>query len=462
MTERKEIKTKTKAFVLLSLIILIAVLGCRFPASDHKNAALFVSIELAPPNNARKTITPYFNIYVYERIVFEVIRKELQTVETEVMDDETGESYFITEEVVAEIIEYSTERDPRTQSLTIDMEDLPYGIYTLIAKAYVRSSHADDNYAAYGEIEFEYKSNSYLAEIPLVPLIGQDHTYGVLRYRLINAIGEQITSELFYLDESYEPDSKITLNQGLNHLDTVSGYYTEDLATGYYLYFFGKNSPSVIHIYKNMVTILEDEYSLFGDVSRIISPNGSDITVTITCEGKEVRDGQTLSYGQDVEVKIEKGNDFRYSENSIHLNYGDDDNWFYEYTDYYYPADCIYYRSFRMPPHDVIVNVDSELIPYHDLDFNNPNWSGYVRFRDSSGNITAAHEGQTVSAYLDYPGSQGIQFEIISWWLDNAETASTDPTKQTFTVPNPCVAWNLTAIVNIENVPHSVSIPIAH
>ena len=88
----------------------------------------------------------------------------------------------------------------------------------------------------------------------------------------------------------------------------------------------------------------------------------------------------------------------------------------------------------------------------------------YLQFRSVSNNmvISAVDPGEKITVTFNDP-STGTPFEIKSWWLDNAlQTNAGDPTNQTFTVPYPCFNWNVTVMVNIGNVPHSVSIPIRH
>ena len=72
------------------------------------------------------------------------------------------------------------------------------------------------------------------------------------------------------------------------------------------------------------------------------------------------------------------------------------------------------------------------------------------------------YPGQQITVVFEHPDAVGIPLVVQSWWLDSVQGSSSDPNKLIFAVPNPCYAWNVTVMVTIENVPHSVSIPIWH
>ena len=433
----KEIKTGTKSFLpIIVFIVLAAVSGCTLFSEPSKGrGSLMIALGIAPPGQAKVTYTPEFTLSIYEKVVIDIT------------NEDTGA-------VVPEIVRY-----PRTDSSVIELLDLPYGRYSISARAYINSSDDEEDYAAVSDTEFEFSAYSYWATIMLDPLMGDEGTTGTLRYKLINAIGFPVSAVLYPFDEADDPDAKITLTQGLNPLDTQSGYHSLVLDSGYYLFFFGEYAPSVVHIYKDLVTVLDAEYSIYGTLSKIPYPQGdSDVQIIVSSDGIALGDNVPVSYGTDVKITIIGGNNYRYITDSVKLNGGDDDNWFI--TPEVENADGSYSRTFRMPGRDVAISVDSELIPKGGFDFNDPNMYRYLQFRRVSDNavIDSVYPGEKITVEFNNPAEPAPPFAVLSWWLDLSPQNNSDGA--VFTVPDPCSAWNVTVMVTIGNMPYSVSIPV--
>jgi len=464
-------KTKIKPLSLLYiLMILAAVSGCTFfpetgAAPYQEKGRLLISVGVSPYDASRKTFTPDVDLYNFEKIVLKVTQEIETEVEKEIeIEGEDGEPVtIIVTETVTEIVEFANITLGRNESKIVELIDLPYDTYIITAWAYISASHSADEFAAFVEMEFNFSYNNYRAAVIMDLLIGEGTT-GTLRYKLLNTVLLPVTAEL-YPFENISEQSKMTLFQGLNPFDTVSGYHSMTLPTGFYLFFFGDKAPSVVHIYKNMETLLDDEYTLYGKVSSII-PQGTDVQIIFSCDGSPVSTDENLSFGKEVTITIIRGDEYRYTENSLKLNasatypLGADNNWFI--APEVKNPDGSYSRTFKMPGYDIEVSIDTEIIPVIDIDFNDPNMYRYFRFLSVPGNeeIDYVYPGQTVKIVLDHPSGGEIPFVVHSWWLDIESQA--DTANMMFTVPDPCDAWNVTVLLTIGNVPHSVSIPIGH
>ena len=458
---RKELKKRSKLFlILLCMSALTAVLsGCFSPLipNDKGNLLIFLGV----PDLSRKTYTPYVDLSMFEEISIRVVKFETteETIE-EIIDEETIVTVV---EVVNEIVFAEISRNPQYQSTTIELIDLPYDTYTITAHAYLTVLDKDEeNCTAYGEVEFEFSERTPWATVVLDPFIGIEDTKGTLKYKLINAIGLPVTAELYPYDD-ISPASRMILTQGTNPLDPAAGFYTISLDSGFYMFFFGENPPCVVQIFKNLETLLEDEFSIFGSLTTAVNPGGSsDVQILLSHNGTPIEEGEILSYGTEITVSIIRGNDYRYVKDSVKLNNGNDDNWFLV-PEESISNESIFTRTFRMPARDVLVSIQTELIPKVNIDFSDPNLSKYLKFRNAMDNaeIDYAYPGQQITVVFDHPAGSGA-LAVQSWWLDSVTASSDDPAKLIFTVPNPCLAWNVTVMVTIGNVPHSVSIPIWH
>jgi len=456
MIDMKERETKTRPFLLLCVLILLsAVSGCTFlPGPNVQNGHLVIAVGLSSPDTTKKTYTPEFDLYTFEKVVIRVTQEI--TIE-EIIDDIAVET--VVETVFAEI-----SRDPGYQSLTFELPDLPYDTYIITARAYVRGNHEGDNYAAIGKKEFEFNSASYSTTVFLDPVINEEGTKGTLRYKLINAIGLPVNAKLYPLDEVDNPEAVMILTQGSNPLDTLYGFHTMVLDTGYYVFFFGEDAPNIVHIYKNMATVLEYEYTIYGAVTRIIYSQGiSDIQIILTTEETIIDDEDIFSYGTDIKVTIIKGNDYRYKPNTLKLNNGLDNHWLI--GEEIKSPDGTYTRTFRMPAGDVLVSVESEPIPKVAADFSDPVMTQFIKFYSVSGGasepIKEALPGQTIRVSFDHPAAAETTFTVQSWWMD--EDSQGGPGDLTFTVPNPCNNyWYVTVLLTIGDIPYSASLPIKH
>ena len=429
------IKTRTKPFLsLVIFIVLTAVSGCRFsPEINQTKGSLMVAVGVSPPGQARMTYTPDFSLYDYEKITISVTQEET---------------------VFADIV-----LDPRNDSSVIELLDLPYGAYDISARAYFLSDDEEEDYTAAVDMEFNFSYNSYWATIMLDPIMGGEGTRGVLRYKLINAIGFPVSAILYPYDEINNPEFKITLTQGLNPLDTISGFHTMNLDTGYYMFFFGEYAPSIVHIYQNMDTVLESEYSIYGALSKVINPQAeSDVQIVLRRDGTVLGNDEIISYGTDISITIVTGDNYRYIAGSLTLNGGIDDNWFI--TPEVKTPDGNYTRTFRMPGNDVEISIETEPLPKVDFDFYDPNMYNYIHFRRVSDNavIDSVNPGEQITVVFDNPTDTVMPFAVLSWLLDISPQSG--PASPVFAVPVPCTAWNVTAMVTIGNVPYSVSIPI--
>ena len=356
-----------------------------------------------------------------------------------------------TETVFAELT-----RDPQYESMTVELPDFLYDTYTITARAYINYNDDDDDYTAFGKTDFKFTNDAPYAVVYLNALLGDEEAEGTLTYLLINAVGfQEVTAELYRYDNE---ETKIILNQGRNSL-SETGFYTIPLPTGYYIFKFGKNAPCVVHIYKNLETILEDEFTIYGELSTAVYPEESDVHIAASHNG-------IVSYGTDVTITITNGGEYRYKPGSVKLNNGVDNIYFTlagERGNEVRNPDGTYTCTFRMPAWDVEISIETELIPVIDIDFSDPNMSRYIRFWSVTDNqeIDFAVCGETITVTFDGPTGAGT-FAIQSWWLDTDPQDNDDPTNMTFSVPDPCIAWNVTAIVTIGNIPLSVSIPIRY
>ena len=460
---RKETKAKTKILMLLCVFVILAALaGCSFSPEIHPEQKGRLLIFLGVQDLSRKTYTPEVDLSMFEVIDIKVYKEKIveETIEEEI-DEETVITVVekVTEEIFAEI-----SRNPQYQSTTIELLDLPYDTYLISAAAYLSSSDKDeDNCTAFGKIEFTFTDKTPWATVTLDPFIGDEGTSGTLRYRLINAIGLPVQALLYPYDDISE-ESKMILTQGTNPFDPVAGFYSMSLDSGFYMFFFGENPPSVVQIYKNMETVLEEEFSIYGSLNVVVNPEAnSDVQVVLSNGGIPISEGEILSYGTEVTVTIIRGSVYRYMPGTLSLNNGSDDNWFITQEE---PKthNGSHTRTFRMPARDVVVSVQTEIIPVVDLNFDDPNLSGYLQFRNVFDNavIDSVYPGQEITVVFDHPSGAGIPFAVQFWLLDLSQVSSGDPANLKFTVPDPCNAWSVTAIVIIGNVPHSVSIPIRH
>ena len=459
---RKETKIKIKILILLcAFAILAALAGCSLPSGINEDKGRLL-IFLGVQDLTRKTYTPEVDLSMFEVIDIKVYKEKIveETIEEEI--DETI-VYTVVEKVVEEVFAEIT-RNPQYQSTTIELLELPYDTYFISARAYLSESHKDeDNCTAFGKIEFTFTGKTPWATVTMDPFIGEEGTTGMLRYKLINAIGLPVQALLYPYDDISE-ESKMILTQGTNPLDPVSGFYSMPLDSGFYMFFFGENAPSVVQIYKNMETVLEEVFSIYGSLNVVINPEAnSDVQVLLSNGGSPISNGEILSYGTEVTVTIVQGSVYRYIPGTLTLNNGSDDNWFITQEEPKTLNDS-HSRTFRMPARDVVVSVQTEIMPVVDINFSDPNLSEYLKFRNVADNsvIDSANPGQEITVTFDHPSGAGIPFAVQAWLLDLSQVISGDPANLKFTVPDPCNAWSVTAIVIIGNVPHSVSIPIRH
>ena len=174
-------------------------------------------------------------------------------------------------------------------------------------------------------------------------------------------------------------------------------------------------------------------------------------------------------YGTTVTVTVARSYSERYIPGSVKLNNGDDDACFL--TPEVKNLDGTYTRTFRMPAKTIVVSAASEPIPQAVVDINDPNMDKYIHFLDATNSVEIEYAGPpgreiTVEAYKPaYYGAPPDEIEIIpltvqSWWLDSVIQSGLGPNPRTFTIPDPCYARIVTAMVTIGGKPHSVSIPI--
>ena len=434
--------------LLLTCLILLAFIGCSIfvePLPKIKSKNLVISVDMDSYEGLRKTYTPDVSIYDFGEIIMRIYRE----VEAggEITRVKVGNDIVI---------------KPYYDSLTVELMDLPYDTYIITAQAYINSSVGNiNNFVAYGEQKFTFSASSTETKVMMDLIVGPAGSTGTLRYKLINAIGLPVEAVLYPLNDISE-EAKMILTQGLNPLDPVGGWHTKVLASGYYVFFFGETSPNIVHIYKDLVTVLQDQYTIYGSLTTLVNPKpASDVKIFPYFYGTEtlIEDEEILSYGTEVTVKIANGNVYRYVPGSIKLNNGFDNAWFI--SPEVKNPDGTYSRTFRMPARDITVSVDSEIIPEIEIGFKDPNMADYIRFVNVSDNneIDFVNPGQAIKVVFDDPNVPGLPFALQSWWLDITPQANTG---FTFTVPSPCSAWSVTAIVTIGNVPHSVSIPIGH
>jgi len=137
------------------------------------------------------------------------------------------------------------------------------------------------------------------------------------------------------------------------------------------------------------------------------------------------------------------------------------------------PSGVISYYVFTMPANNVTVSVESELIPFANISFNDPNMDSYIYFYGnkvedlpdmSMFKIEEATPGQKVELRVqkllymenDTEVFAPIQNTIVkSWRLDGNLVASNT---NNYTLPPGCSGKTLGVVVEIGGIPHSKSI----
>ena len=172
-------------------------------------------------------------------------------------------------------------------------------------------------------------------------------------------------------------------------------------------------------------------------------------------------------YNSNVTITIARSSLYRYIPGSVKMNGGVDNGLL---TQEVMNPSGAYTMTFRMPARPVVVSASYEPIPIAVIDVNDPNMDKYIHFLDpaTSAELTSVSPGSTVTveAYVPtYPGAPPNEIMVKplivqSWWLDNNKVLNGPA--PVYTLPDPCFVQTVTAIVTIDGIPHSVSIPVRY
>ena len=428
---------KSKLFFVLCAVAII-VTGCYFTErplepEEVETAALTITIGATTPIG-RATYSPAFQ------------DPPLDTFETIILEISTTPTPLI-------VTHNSTEDGPLSGVWTVELPDIPYGTYTITAKAYMAEVDPESTpggFAAYGNATIELTSTAYEASLILKPVVTDGN--GTLRYTLVDP--DPYGPVLAELRE-YNPTEPNPLFP--KTLTVNGGTVTETIPAGYYLLAFGDKVPSIVHIYKNLETEVtgpdatNDIFNLSRDPLL-----DSAVVITLSRIGK-VREGTTVA----VEVRGP------YLPGTLKLNNGADNGILGSETPLT-PGAEVYTRTFTMPSKSVVVSA-VRIPPEIEVRFEELNKDKHLDFwsADTNGDpiavISSATPGQkiTIRAY-EVKGelsSGEITLDNIQWYLNSVLKTGDD---NVFTIPSPCTDSYVGAIFDIDNVPHSVAIPIVY
>ena len=446
---------KTKLFFFLSvLVIFTAISGCSF-APIERPALVPVPEETVPvvvsgestrfvisigdfSPGPRATYSPKFldpPLSTFEKITIEVVPAV------------PGPSYTVN----------STDSGQNPgESWSAELLDVPYGEYTIYAKAYLNESDVSTAYAAYDEKPHTFSAETAHAVLTLSPVVSSGT--GTLRYKLTDpdTVAGPVSAGLY----SYTPEPfSTTLYQAL----TVSGAEIQinNIPAGYYLLMFGDRVPSIVHIYKGLETELAETNDIFN---LSVSPS-LDSSISITSNrmpggaAGKVRDGVTV-------VLTMSG---QYDPNSVTLNGGLDNGLLIGSVDTN-NGNGTFTQSFVMPKRSVVLSADLRTIPGFEVEFNDPNKFEYLRFWSVSPSAILGPPGSaprgtdiTVRAHESFvPTPSGeMSVSVLYWYLDGNRQSASDM-QQTFTIPSNTAANYVGAIVLVQGVPHAIDILINH
>ena len=389
---------KTKFVLLLCASVIFAVVsGCSvfFEPVQAENTTLVISVGLFSPDSTRMTYSPEFDelpLSMYEKIILEIDSKTF---------DSTNPGQTVS-----------------NNTWIIELPDVPYGVYTITAKAYLEALDSVENYSAFGEAEFNFTAVNTRASVVISPVF--DEGEGTLVYTLTDPddVSGPVSAKLYKLTmEEDIPVMTFETNLVVNGQDEV----LEDLDAGFYLLEFGYNVPSVIHIYKNMETKVEVTNNIFN---IIIDESISGKNMQITTRAYKVLAGNTVTLTITGQYKI----------GSVTLNGG-----FAEFTGNETFDNDTYTRTFTMPSKSVIVNADMRTSD-SGIEFWNPNEFENLRFvlSGSGTTITTVSPGQTIAIKS---GENDVSAAF--WYLDSEQKAG----GLTFTVPSEATANYVGALV---------------
>jgi len=423
---------KNKSFLLLcAAVIFLTVSGCHnFLDLPGEGGNLMVSIGLNQPNEARATYSPVFNdppLSTFAKIIL--------TVGTYTYDSTApGQSV--------------------TDTWTVSLPEVPYGAYTITAKAYVNSGDAADKHAAYGTTTHTFNNTNAHAKLTLAPVINEGS--GTLKYTLTEP-------DNYVTPGGFTPiTAKLNLYNGTNfntpdEVLITGSPQTKILTAGFYLLTFGSRVPSIVHIYKDLETVVAETNDIFNlrvnpvtDVDVALSRSGTTLTLPA-----KIRAGTVI-------LMTMKN---QYLPDSVTLNAG-------AVTSFtgaeVHEGNGVYTRSFTMPNTSVVVNTTKRVVPDNIADFEDYNQQAHLRFWSVTPSAildTTASRGQeiTVRAHNSFnPPTGEMTLSVLSWYLDGNIVQSAGAT---YTVPSETEANYVGALVviNVNGVPavHAIAIPIS-
>ena len=273
----KNIKPYCLLLCALGLLALVSACPALFdsPPSPPKNANLNITMEMYTLTQARKTYSPQFPeepLYMFSKFIITV----------------TGLT------AGGDAFDYTAS----TGNFRIELEEVPYGSYTIAAWAYIDANDPGSAYVAAGSVTHTYSSSTNVVNVPLRPVLEET---GTLQYSLSDA-SEAASAILILYDDLDDypfqepepepepdpedpnpepgPDPKFQLT-----LSVDGALHTETLSSGYYVLFFGQYAPDIVHIYKSFDTILEDSIELdfieinsYPDIAEYFEGEPLDIT----------------------------------------------------------------------------------------------------------------------------------------------------------------------------------------
>ena len=407
---------KTKPFfVLCVLAIFAAVSSCTFftePAQE-KSSDLVISVGAFSADGARATYSPYFSnppLSTFAKITLNV----------------TGAGGNFD----------SNSTGPLTDVWKATLTNVPYGSYTITAKAYINAGDADTAYAAIGTKTYAFSSGAVQTSLTL-NVVNNDGT-GTFSYKLTDpdTIDPKVTAGLYTFDNS---SFSTTLKTALTVDGTVRNIPVD---AGYYMLMFGNRVPSIVHIYKDLVTVVDETNDLFN--LRVDPGLDSNVNVTLSRSGI-VRQGTTVTITMSGQ----------YAPGSISLNGGSDNS---SFTGGETASGSGYTRSFTMPSRSVVVSASKGPTPGVNIEFENPSKYEDIDFWSViAGTPTAAISSAAPGSTITVVGETTVQ--ILYWYLDGVHQASSD-FNPNFTIPSPSSAYDVGVVVYMGGVPYALTIPI--
>jgi len=409
---------KSRLFLILGVVLILAVVSSctnSLMPSRAENTSLMVSI--GSSSDDRATYAPVFGdppLSSFKRINLTVTKGETEF--ANINQNLSGQA-----------------------SVTISLPGVPYGNdYTITAKAYVNVEDPDANYGAFAATTFSFASTTAHVSLTLAPVISGTG-YGTLTYTLSNPDpATTVTAGLYKFTETGVTGGSLDLQASL----TVNGIQqSTSVPVGYYVLQFGDNVPSIVHIYKDLETVLAETNDLFN---LSVSPSlDSSVSVTLSRSGI-VRAGTTVTITMSDQ----------YLPGSVSLNGGADNAYLTGVeTD---NGLGVYTRTFTMPNKSVVVSATKRTVPDSGLDFVDPNESDQLRFWSTGGSpaiINSANPGDTITILAN-----SAPVTVMSWYLDGVYQPGSNTS--TFTIPADCTDNYVGVLVYIDGLPYAVAIPI--